>query len=75
VQGGIRKKDGVGVRMVAFRGKVQVLTPGKNHRRTIYGAVDLATGRWCYLIARKAVRAGFTQLLALLLAYQMDQSQ
>jgi hypothetical protein len=40
--------------------RTQVITPGKNHRRTIFGAVELATGRWCYQICRKAVSATFT---------------
>jgi transposase len=46
----------------------QVMTPGKNRRRTIFGAVDLRTGRFCYQVARKAVSASFTAFLAQLLA-------
>src|SRR6266540_1570289 len=46
----------------------QVMTPGKNRRRTIFGAVDLASGRFCYQVARKAVSASFTAFLAQLLA-------
>jgi transposase len=37
----------------------QVMTPGKNRRRTIFGAVDLHTGRFLYQVARKAVSASF----------------
>jgi hypothetical protein len=32
-----------------------VMTPGTNRRRTIFGAVDLASGRFLYLVCRKAV--------------------
>jgi hypothetical protein len=46
----------------------QVMTPGTNRRRTIFGAVDLHTGRFCYQISRKAVSASFTAFLAQLLA-------
>jgi transposase len=46
----------------------QVMTPGKNRRRTIFGAVDLHTGRFCYQVARKAVSASFTAFLEQLLA-------
>jgi transposase len=48
--------------------RTQVITPGKNHRRTIFGAVELATGRWCYQICRKAVSATFTAFSEQLLA-------
>jgi transposase len=44
------------------------MTPGKNRRRTIFGAVDLATGRFCYQVARKAISATFTGLCEQLLA-------
>jgi transposase len=37
----------------------QVLTPGSNRRRSVFGAVDLASGRWFYQVARKAVSATF----------------
>jgi transposase len=48
----------------------RVMTPGTNRRRTIFGAVELATGRFCYQISRKAVSASFTAFLAqLLVAY------
>jgi len=46
----------------------QVMTPGTNRRRTIFGAVDLHTGRWFYQVARKAVSASFTAFLDQLLA-------
>jgi transposase len=46
----------------------QVMTPGKNRRRTIFGAVDVASGRWFYQVTRKAVSATFTAFLAQLLA-------
>jgi len=46
----------------------EVMTPGTNRRRTIFGAVDLQRGRWLYLVARKAVSATFTQFLEQLLA-------
>jgi transposase len=46
----------------------QVMTPGTNKRRTIFGAVDLASGRFCYQVCRKAVSASFTTFLAQLLA-------
>jgi transposase len=44
------------------------MTPGKNRRRTVFGAVDLATGRWFYQVTRKAVSATFIQFLEQLLA-------
>jgi transposase len=46
----------------------QVMTPGKNRRRTIFGAVDLRTGRFLYQVTRKAVSVSFTAVLAQLLA-------
>jgi Winged helix-turn helix len=45
---------------VARGTRQQVRTPGKNRRRTIFGAVDLHTGRWFYQITRKAVSVTFT---------------
>jgi transposase len=45
-----------------------VMTPGTNRRRTIFGAIDLASGRFCYRVCRKAVSASFTAFLAQLLA-------
>ncbi len=46
----------------------QVMTPGTNRRRTIFGAVDLASDRFIYQVCRKAVSASFTAFLAQLLA-------
>jgi transposase len=45
-----------------------VMTPGTNRRRTIFGAIDLASGRWFYQVARKAISATFTGFLEQLLA-------
>jgi hypothetical protein len=42
--------------------------PGTNRRRTIFGAVDLASGRFCYQVARKAISATFTAFQAHVLA-------
>jgi transposase len=41
----------------------QVMTPCKNRRRTIFGAVDVRTGRFLYQVARKAVSATFIAFL------------
>ena len=46
----------------------EVMTPGKNRRRTIFGAVDLAFGRFFYQVTRKAVSATFTTFCEQLLA-------
>jgi transposase len=46
----------------------QVMTPGTNRRRTIFGAVDLCTGRFLYQVTRKAVSASFTAFCEQLLA-------
>ncbi len=46
----------------------QVMTPGKNRRRTIFGAVDLQSGQWCYQVTHKAVSASFTCFCERLLA-------
>jgi transposase len=46
----------------------QVMTPGTNRRRTIFGAVDLGSGRFLYQVTRKAVSASFTAFLDQLLA-------
>jgi len=46
----------------------QVMTPGKNRRRSIFGAVELATGRFLYQVTRKAVSASFTAFLEQLAA-------
>jgi hypothetical protein len=42
--------------------------PGTNRRRTIFGAIDLASGRFCYQVCRKAVSASFTGCCEQLLA-------
>jgi transposase len=46
----------------------QVMTPGTNRRRTIFGAVDLASGRFLYQVCRKAVSASFCAFCEQLLA-------
>ncbi len=46
----------------------RVMTPGTNRRRSIFGAVDLASGRFCYHVARKAVGATFIAFCQQLLA-------
>ena len=46
----------------------QVMTPGTNRRRTIFGAVDLRTGRFLYQVTRKAVSASFIAFCEQLLA-------
>jgi transposase len=46
----------------------QVMTPGTNRRRTIFGAVDLRTGRFLYQVTRKAISASFTAFCEQLLA-------
>jgi transposase len=45
-----------------------VMTPGTNRRRTIFGAVNLTSGQWCYQVARKAVSVTFIAFLEQLLA-------
>jgi transposase len=51
------------------RGQRQrVMTPGTNRRRTIFGAVDLRTGRFLYQVTRKAISASFTGFCEQLLA-------
>jgi transposase len=51
------------------RGQRQpVMTPGKNRRRTIFGAVDLHSGRFHYQVCRKAISASFTAFCEQLLA-------
>ena len=46
----------------------RVMTPGTNRRRTIFGAVDLHSGRFLYQVCRKAVSANFTTFCEQLLA-------
>jgi hypothetical protein len=38
---------------IAHGTRQHVMTPGTNRRRTVFGAVDLATGRFLYQVARK----------------------
>ena len=53
---------------IAHGMRQQVMTPGTNRRRTIFGAIDLASGRFCYQVCRKAVSASFTGFCEQLLA-------
>lgn len=46
----------------------QIMTPGTNRRRSVFGAIDLASGRFLYRVARKAVSATFTAFCEQLLA-------
>jgi transposase len=46
----------------------QVMTPGKNRRRAIFGALDVAAGTWHYAITRTADSAAFTAFCCHLLA-------
>ena len=48
------------------RHRHRVMTPGKNRRATVFGALDMATGAWWSLWARRSA-AGFTAMLQLLL--------
>jgi transposase len=41
----------------------EVMTPGQNEKRTIFGALELATGRWFYWLAERANSANFIELL------------
>jgi transposase len=41
----------------------EVMTPGKNHKRSIFGAIELATGRWLYHIAERATSVAFIEFL------------
>ena len=45
----------------------RVMTPGSNRRATIFGALNVTTGTWCYLFARRSA-ASFTAMLEMLLA-------
>jgi transposase len=53
----------------------RVRTPGTNRRRTIFGAVDLHTGRFFYQVTRKAVSASFIAFCEQLLAAYPDAPQ
>jgi transposase len=45
----------------------QVMTPGKNRRCTLFGALDLGSGAWFHLFARRSA-VGFIAVLEMLLA-------
>ena len=53
---------------IARGSRQQVMTPGKNRRRTIFGAVDVVSGHFLYQVARKAVSASFIAFCEQLLA-------
>ena len=41
----------------------EVMTPGKNEKHSVFGAIELATGRWLYHIAKRANSATFIEFL------------
>jgi hypothetical protein len=41
----------------------EVMTPGKNEKRSIFGAIELATGPWLYHIAQRANSVTFIEFL------------
>jgi DDE superfamily endonuclease/Winged helix-turn helix len=41
----------------------EVMTPGKNQKRSLFGAIELATGRWLYHIVEHANSATFIEFL------------
>jgi transposase len=47
--------------------RLRVMTPGTNRRATIFGALNVTTGAWWYLLARRSA-ASFTAMLDMLLA-------
>jgi hypothetical protein len=52
--------------------RLKVMTPGTNERRSIFGAIELATGRWFYRIVERANSATFIEFLEqILLAYPL----
>jgi transposase len=53
---------------IARGARQPVMTPGKNRRRSVFGAIDLASGRFVYRVARKAVSATFIAFLEQVLA-------
>ena len=56
-----------------LRGQRQlVMTPGRNQRRYLFGAVELSTGKWCCQVARRANGAAFVRLLECLLETYAD---
>lgn len=48
--------------------QVRVPTPGTNVSRTLFGALNLRTGRWTYLVRERLVKEDFLALLEHLLA-------
>jgi transposase len=58
-----------------WRTRYLVPTPGSNKRRTIFGAVNLATGAFHYHLAVKGVSIVFCYFLELLLAAYPDAPQ
>ena len=56
-----------------LRGQRQLLmTPGRNQRRSLLGAIELSTGKWCCQVARRANRVAFVRLLECLLETYAD---
>ncbi len=41
----------------------EVMTPGENQKRRIFGAIELATGRWLYHIVERANSATVVEFL------------
>jgi DDE superfamily endonuclease len=50
----------------------QVMTPGINRRRSLFGALDLASGRWFYQVTHEAVSATFIRFMEHVLAGYPD---
>jgi transposase len=46
----------------------KIWTPGKNVRRTVFGALNVVTGTWHYLVCAKAASAQFIDFCTMLLA-------
>jgi hypothetical protein len=56
-------------RVLIARGKrQQVMTPGTNRRRSIFGAINLQSGQWFYQVTCKASAPPFTCFCEQLLA-------
>jgi transposase len=53
---------------IAHGTRQQVLTPGTNRRRTIFGAIDLTTGQFLDQVTRRAIGAAFVGFCEQLLA-------
>jgi transposase len=43
--------------------RLKVMTPGTNQKRSVFGAVELVTGRWLYHIAERANSTTFIEFL------------